>query len=135
MREIKLKKFSRKIREIIKEKELNAFYVENLTNKIDWFSTEDLIFVNWEKDLYTKRFTLCHELWHSVFNHQFWDSKEEREADNYACSLLIDEKELREKVEEGWTLWDLEKFFWVPEKEILKFAKQIFNDKNLNFIF
>lgn len=127
MKEIKTKKFPTIVSEIIKENWIMAFELENLPKKFDWFTKDEFIFVNSDKDFYTKRFTLCHELGHNILEHKFWDSKEEKEADEYAYDLLIDEKEFKEKAEVcWWTAFDLQSYFWVPYKEIQKFAKSRF---------
>lgn len=127
MKEVSTKKFPTIVWELIKENNISAYTFTDLDKTVKWFSFEKIIWINWDKDFYTKRFTLCHELWHNVLNHKFWDNFEEKEADNFACDLLIDEKEFKEKAEDcGWTAFDLQSYFWVPYKELQKFAKSRF---------
>ncbi|PZM86330.1 hypothetical protein DLH72_01175 [Candidatus Gracilibacteria bacterium] len=135
MKEISTKKFPRIVSETIKESKILVYSFNNLDKKIKGFSYQKIIGINGSKDFYTKRFTICHELGHNILNHQFGDSKEEKEADNFACNLLIDDYELKEKVIAGWCLSDLEKLFGVPQREIQKRIYQIFDEKDLNFCF
>lgn len=124
---IKNYSFPSKLTEIIKERKIKTYSFKNFDKEIDWFTDGKNIWINWDKDFYIKRFSLCHELGHNVLNHKFWDTKEEKEADNFACDLLIDEEEFKEKAEVcGWTAFDLQSYFWVPYKEIQKFAKSRF---------
>ncbi|ATU04875.1 hypothetical protein BKN14_00255 [Candidatus Gracilibacteria bacterium HOT-871] len=135
MEEISTREFPRKVRDIIEKNEIYAYEMTNLPKKVNGMTNKDIIIINADKNLYIKRFTLCHELGHSVFNHQFGDSKEEKEADNYACELLIDDEELIDKAKEGRSLFDLQTLFGVPAKEILKRVKNLLpNEKSLDYI-
>ena len=135
MEEISTREFPRRVRDIIEENEIYAYEMTNLPKKVNWMTNKDIIIINADKNLYIKRFALCHELWHSVFKHKFWDYQEEKEADNYACELLIDDKELMDKAKEWWSLLDLQTLFWVPAKEILKRVKNLLpNEKSLDYI-
>lgn len=128
-KDLNIKKYSfpSKLTEIIKEKKIKTYSFKNFNKEINWFTDGENIWINWDKDFYTKRFSVWHELSHIVLWHEFWDSKEEKEADEYAYDLLIDEKEFKEKAEIcGWTAFDLQSYFWVPYKEIQKFAKSRF---------
>lgn len=135
MEEISTREFPGKVRDIIEENEIYAYEMTNLPKKVNWMTNKDIIIINADKNLYIKRFTLCHELWHSVFKHKFWDYQEEKEADNYACELLIDDEELIDKAKEWRSLLDLQTLFWVPTKEILKRVKNLLpNEKSLDYI-
>ena len=135
MKEVSVKKFPTIVGELIKENKISVYSLDNLDKTIEGFSYENNIWINWNKNFYIQRFALCHELGHNVLKHRFWDNQEEKEADNFACNLLLDEKELKEKVEEWWMLSDLEITFWIPQCEILKKIKQIYKPENLNFYF
>lgn len=102
MKIIYIKKFPTIVKELIKENDILPLSFNNLHKEVNWFTQDWIIFINENKDFYTKRFTLCHELGHNILEHKFWDSKEEKEADEYAYDLLIDEKEFKEKAELYW---------------------------------
>ena len=126
MEEISTREFPRKVRDIIEENEIYAYEMTNLPKKVNWMTNKDIIIINADKNLYIKRFALCHELWHT---------EEEKKADNFACNLLIDDEELMDKAKEWWSLFDLQTLFWVPAKEILKRVKNLLpNEKSLDYI-
>ena len=99
---------------------------------INWFIFKRLIGINKHVNLYKKRFTCCHEIWHYVKGHlhdapwvPHWKSQNEKEADQYAMNALMPKKQLLEELEyyEG-DLSMLEKVFGVESSVIEKRLSQ-----------
>ncbi len=99
----------------------------------NWAVYYEVIAINKKLNFYKTRWTLAHELWH------FFDTqeknpiapylsryKQEKFADNFAMSQLLPAKELEEKVKiYGWSLSELEVYFWVEKEIIEKRIKQL----------
>jgi Zn-dependent peptidase ImmA (M78 family) len=88
------------------------------------------IAINKDISWYEKRFTLCHEfshyfLWHCPTHASKF---QEKEADNFAITLLVPDHELIEELEkyEGDTTM-LEKVFWIPREILQKRILEIYN--------
>ena len=121
-----VKEFPREVVDIVKDNNLSIYLAQNLDRYISWFNFNKFICINADKDIYTQRFTLCHELGHNILRHRFWDTEEEKEADDYACNLLVDDTELINKAMDWRSLFDLQTLFWVPARELLKRLKSLF---------
>jgi Zn-dependent peptidase ImmA (M78 family) len=79
---------------------------------------------------YEKRFAICHELWHKTLNHNrnHRTKLDEREADEKAFNMLVNDNELIEEFEKyEWDTSMLEKVFWVSAERIQKRISQIYN--------
>lgn len=123
LKEICFKDFSKKVQEITKEHNISAYLMWWLEKSVHWFSFENNIVVNKNKNIYEIIFATHHETWHIVLNHTTKTKETEREADNFACELLFDDEEAIEMLKENNSFYDLEREFWLPAKEILKRLK------------
>lgn len=128
------------LRNFISDENLKVKF-ENFDN-ILWILIWKNIWVKRKLHRYMKRFVIAHEVWHYYFWHSFAidipnfpNNPFEKEADNYAINQLIDEEELKEKVNNWWCLSELEVFFAVPQKYILQKIKELYKEQELNFIF
>lgn len=123
-----------KVKSYIRNEKIQVSYL-NLDN-VWWFIFFKNIFVNQNKNLYKKRFIICHELWHYYFWDKIsipylWYSYQEKRADDFALKKLLPKERLLEEFSHfDWDLTILEKIFGVEMPLIEKRLKQILLLKN-----
>jgi len=119
------------IQHIIKNEKLKISYL-NLVN-VHWFLYKKHIWINKNLNIYKIRFAIAHEIGHYMnwdsFSIPFFNKISERNADNFAITVLLPEDKLLEEYENHWgDLNILEKVFWVEMNIIEKRLKQIFQN-------